>query len=194
MKDENRFILIIIMAIIAILLLATCITYVSSLFSNISNENKIDNNNGESDIIIDSDDDILFIDETETIGTLYIPAIDMKASIKEGTSQDILAEYIGHFPSSSVWDGNVALASHNRGENIVHYFEKINELEDDDVIIYTTMLGERKYYVSEVKEIENFDWNDIRKNDNESNRITLITCITDKPDKRLCVIAYEKNI
>lgn len=194
MKDENRFILIIIMAIIAILLLATCITYVSNLFSNISNENKIDNNNGESDIIIDSDDDILFIDETETIGTLYIPAIDMKASIKEGTSQDILAEYIGHFPSSSVWDGNVALASHNRGENIVHYFEKINELEDDDVIIYTTMLGERKYYVSEVKEIENSDWNDIRKNDNESNRITLITCITGKPDKRLCVIAYEKNI
>lgn len=194
MKNENRFILIIIMAIIAILLLATCITYVSSLFSNISNENKIDNNNGDSDIIIDSDDDILFIDESETIGTLYIPAIDMKASIKEGTSKEILAEYIGHFPSSSVWDGNVALASHNRGENIVHYFEKINELEDDDVIIYTTMLGERKYYVSEVKEIENSDWNDIRKNDNESNRITLITCITGKPDKRLCVIAYEKNI
>ena len=114
----------------------------------------------------------------------------MVAPIKETVELDVLAEYVGHFTNSSIWDGNVCLASHNRGNSVAHYFEKINELVQGDVITYKTKLGIRNYEVSEIKEINSTDWSIIENN--ESNSITLITCITGKPDKRLCVIGKEK--
>lgn len=142
---------------------------------------------------IDSEDDIILEDENHVIGTIEIPKLELIAPIKEGTDQDTLAEYIGHFTNSSIWDGNVALASHNRGSSVKHYFEKINELVNGDIIIYKTKLGERTYQVTTVKEIDYTDWSPIESDTNEKNSITLITCITNYPDKRLCVVAEEKN-
>ena len=50
----------------------------------------------------------------DVIGTLEIPKIELSAPIKEGTDWETMEEYIGHFENSSIWEGNVCLASHNR--------------------------------------------------------------------------------
>lgn len=131
--------------------------------------------------------------DDNSTGTIEIPKIGLIAPIKEGTDLETLAQYVGHFSNSSVWDGNVALAAHNRGTSIKHYFDRINELVNGDTIIYKTKLGERSYKVISSKEIENTDWSVTESNANENNTITLITCIRNQPEKRLCVIAEEKN-
>ena len=144
------------------------------------------------DVEIDSEDDILLEDENNVIGTIEIPKLQIKAPIKEGIDQDTLQKYVGHFTNSSIWDGNVALASHNRGSLVEHYFEKIHELVNGDTIIYKTKLGERTYQVTTVKEIENTDWSPTESETKEKNTITLVTCIANHPEKRMCVIAEEK--
>ena len=131
--------------------------------------------------------------ENNSTGTIEIPKIGLVAPIKEGTDLETLAQYVGHFSNSSVWDGNVALAAHNRGTSVKHYFDRINELVNGDTIIYKTKLGERSYKVISSKEIENTDWSVTESNANENNTITLITCIRNQPEKRLCVVAEEKN-
>ena len=55
------------------------------------------------------------IEDEDILGTLTIEKIDLKAPVKEGSSQEILKEYIGHMPETSKYDGNVGLAAHNRG-------------------------------------------------------------------------------
>ena len=107
----------------------------------------------------------------------------------DGTSPDILKLAVGHFQSTNYWKGNVALASHNRG-SYAHYFEKLNYLKIGDEIIYQTKLGTRSYVVSDIKQISEYDTSVLEKSTN--NTITLITCIRDKPDSRLCIKAVEK--
>lgn len=122
------------------------------------------------------------------IGIIEIPKLNLKAPIQEGTNQEILKIAVGHFEESSLWDGNVALASHNRSL-YVHYFEHINELQIGDEIIYKTKFGIRKYSVYENKEIDSTDWSVI-ENTND-NILTLITCVKNSSDKRLCIRAKE---
>ena len=50
----------------------------------------------------------------------------LKAEVKEGSSNEILNEYIGHIENTSTYDGNVGLAGHNRG-NKNSYFARLNE-------------------------------------------------------------------
>lgn len=122
------------------------------------------------------------------IGILEIPIIELLAPVQEGTGESILNEAIGHFSESAFWNGNVAFASHNRSK-YVQYFENIHKLQPGDKIIYKTKLGTRIYSVYESITIEDTDWSVI-ENTNE-NIVTLITCINDKPNNRLCVKAKE---
>ena len=194
--EKNKIKIIILSSMIGIIFLSTVI---STVVITISNENKKDNNdnlimvnNVLQDITVDSDDDIDLQDENEVIGTLEIPKLELSAPIKEGIEQEILANSIGHFNNSSIWDGNVCLASHNRGDSVKHYFDRINELVNGDTIIYKTKLGERSYQVIQTKEIENTDWSITENKTKDKNTITLVTCITNQPEKRFCVIAEEK--
>lgn len=194
--EKNKIKIIILSSMIGIIFLSTVI---STVVTTISNENKKDNNdnlimvnNVLQDITVDSDDDIDLQDENEVIGTLEIPKLELSAPIKEGIEQEILANSIGHFNNSSIWDGNVCLASHNRGDSVKHYFDRINELVNGDTIIYKTKLGERSYQVIQTKEIENTDWSITENKTKDKNTITLVTCITNQPEKRFCVIAEEK--
>lgn len=148
-----------------------------------------------ADKVIDYNLNIELITENELekneniIGKLIIPKIYLEAPIQEGTSQKVLRFAIGHFENSSFFDGNVALAAHNRG-NITNYFADIKDLTFGDEIIYKTRMGERRYRVCEIKEIEETDWSVISNSDD--NMITLITCINNKPEYRLCVQGIEK--
>lgn len=132
--------------------------------------------------------DISEILDKENPWRVKIPKINIDAPIKSGTSQDILALAVGHFPETTKWNGNVALAGHNRGYRC-NFFQEIKKLEEGDEIIYSTDYGERKYKVIVNKIIHQTDWSYIQ--DTEDNRITLITCVENMHDYRRCVQAVE---
>lgn len=134
------------------------------------------------------------IQETEEklnniIGILEIEKINLIAPVQEGTTSEILKYSVGHFVESDEWNGNIALASHNRG-SYAKYFKDIDTLTNGDKIIYKTVYGERKYQVYEKEKIQETNWTKIMENKNE-NTITLITCITNERENRLCVKAVE---
>lgn len=134
------------------------------------------------------------ISDMDIIGILIIPKLHVEAPIKEGTSQEVMKTSIGHFIESDYWNGNVSFASHNSGTS-AHYFEKINTLNMNDEIDYVTKIGTKKYKVESIRQIESTDWSMVVGNGNQSkfnkNTITLITCISGKPNYRLCVRGIE---
>lgn len=129
--------------------------------------------------------------EEDLIGSLKIEKINLNGTVKEGSTNEILRDYIGHIEETAKYDGNVGLAAHNRG-NKYSYFARINELEPGDEIVYTTKYGERKYIVDTKKEILETDWSNL--DGTSDNRLTLITCIKNKVNQRLCVQAVQENI
>ena len=129
--------------------------------------------------------------EEDLIGSLKIEKINLNGTVKEGSTNEILRDYIGHIEETAKYDGNVGLAAHNRG-NKYSYFARINELEPGDEIIYTTKYGERKYIVDTKKEILETDWSNLEGT--SDNRLTLITCIKNKVNQRLCVQAVQESI
>lgn len=183
-KDKIiKYVLIVVITIISLFSAKILLSFIpkKEVDDNIIEENQ----DGEVEEI---DEDSLTYTE-ETIGKLKIPKLEIEAEIKEGIDLEILANSIGHFKNSSLWDGNVALASHNRGSSVAHYFEGIHLLDVGDEITYITNMGERRYQVFSQKEISNTDWS-VTLNTDE-NIITLITCVTGQPEKRLCVQAKE---
>ena len=122
-----------------------------------------------------------------SIGTLRIPEIDLKVTAYDGDTYEAMKKGVGHIASTSAWDGNIGLVGHNRGSN--DYFRKLKKLELGDEITYKTKLGIREYEVTFIGRISETDWSRLQYTDD--NRITLITCVEDVPDKRLCVQAVE---
>lgn len=181
----------IILSLIILFLLSFLISFIVTKHITYERERLLE----VADSVIDYELNIELITENELekneniIGKLIIPVINLEAPIQEGTSQKVLRFAIGHFENSSFFDGNVALAAHNRG-NITNYFERVKELTFGDEIIYKTRMGERRYEVCSIKEIRDTDWSVISNSDD--NMITLITCINNKPDYRLCVQGIEK--
>lgn len=121
---------------------------------------------------------------------IVIPSIGLIAPIAEGTTQEVMLEYVGHFENTKLWKGNIGLAAHNRGYPI-NYFEKVKDLKLGDEIIYKTPYGEKIYEVTLYKIIDQTDWSYLQET--QDNRITLITCVRNKPENRLCVQAIEKE-
>ena len=122
-----------------------------------------------------------------SLGTLNIPAISLTVKIYQGTVSAAMAKGAGHFEESSIWEGNVALASHNRGSS--SYFSGIHTLSIGDRITLTTKLGARTYAVTAVSKVSETDRSALAET--AENRITLYTCVTDQPAYRWCVQATE---
>lgn len=119
---------------------------------------------------------------------IKIPKISLEAKIASGTSEEVMNKYVGHFENTEKWKGNVGLAAHNRGYP-VNYFNKLKELKIGDLIYYYTEFGEKKYKVIVTTIIKDIDWSYLKPT--QDNRITLITCVENIPDKRRCVQAIE---
>ena len=127
--------------------------------------------------------------DESAIGYLTIEKIGlMQAPIKEGTDENTLNKYIGHFSDSAFLEGNVALAGHNRGYE-KNYFENLKDLKGGELIIYQTRSEAKVYKVTEIKKVNESNV-DIIKN-TKDNRITLITCVENKPKERLVIDGKE---
>ena len=121
------------------------------------------------------------------LGRLEIPVLDLSVKIYEGTSSSTLAKGVGHFEDTSIWGGNVCLASHNRGSN--NYFGKIHTLDAGDKITLTTKLGTKTYEVTTVSKVSETDRSGLEETGESC--LTLYTCVRNQRDLRYCVRAVE---
>ena len=192
MKKENKF-------LIAIILIAI-ITLIGVVFFAIKYPVYKANKDAESIQIGDNSDlddtplenieqDIIHYDDE--IGTLTIPDILLdNAPIRESVELSTLSETIGHFPSTSIYEGNVGLASHNSGSQ-GDFFKNLKKIKIGSEIFYQTNYGTKRYVVTTKEVISEEDWSYLQET--EDNRITLITCVAGQKDKRLCVQAIESS-
>ncbi len=130
-------------------------------------------------------------DSKEEVWKLEIPKIGLIAEIREGTSEENLNSYIGHFEETQKEKGNIGLAAHNRGYR-VNYFNRLKELEIGDEIIYTYSGVSKFYEVISKSIITDTNW-EVLENTTD-NRLTLITCMENQPTNRRCVQAIEKKM
>lgn len=119
------------------------------------------------------------------IGTLKIPAIGLSVRVYQGTDSATLSKGAGHFTDTSIWNGNVAIAAHNRGVN--NHFGKLHTLSVGDKITLTTKIGSRDYQVYSVAKIAADDLTVL--GESADNILTLVTCVADQPQYRWCVQA-----
>lgn len=119
---------------------------------------------------------------------IIISKINLNAPILEGTSKEVLRRGVGHFETTSNWNGNVCLAAHNRGYKY-NYFQELKKLEMGDIIIYQTKKGEKIYSIDYKEKIKETDLSKLEET--KENYITLITCVEDMPEYRLCIQAKE---
>lgn len=192
MKKENRF-------LIAIILIAI-ITLIGVIFFAVKYPVYKANKDAESIQIGDNSDlddtplenieqDIIHYDDE--IGTLTIPDILLdNAPIRESVELSTLSETIGHFPSTSIYEGNVGLASHDSGSQ-GDFFKNLKKIKIGSEIFYQTNYGTKRYVVTTKEIISEEDWSYLQET--EDNRITLITCVAGQKDKRLCVQAIESS-
>ena len=122
-----------------------------------------------------------------SIGTLKIPSLNINMKVWEGETRASMAKGLGHYSSTSGWDGNIGICGHNRGAK--YNIGSIRNLEIGDNITYSTVYGTRTYAVILVRTISDSDWSYLQAT--ADNRITITTCLADRPSKRVCVQAVE---
>ena len=121
------------------------------------------------------------------LATLTIPLLGVNVKVYEGADATQLAKGAGHISGTSIWDGNVAIAGHNRGVN--SHFGDIHTLVPGDLITLTTKLGIRTYAVTGVFKVEETDSSMLAAT--LDNCITLYTCVRNESAYRWCVRAVE---
>ena len=126
--------------------------------------------------------------DTQKIWQIEIPKINLVAPIAEGTSANIMNEYVGHFAETPKNKGNIGLAAHNRGYKI-NYFRDLKLLQKGDLIIYTYNGEISKYSVNELGIIKDTDWSKLESS--SQDKLTLITCLEDEPEYRRYIQAVK---
>ena len=119
---------------------------------------------------------------------MKIPAIGLSVKVYQGTDSKTLAKGAGHFKNTSLWDGNCAIAGHNRG--VRDDFGDLHTLEPGDTITWTTKLGKRTYEVLSVSKVRETDTSGTAPT--SDNRLTLYTCVKNQRDYRWMVQAVER--
>lgn len=119
---------------------------------------------------------------------ICIPKINLDAPILEGTSQENLRRGVTHFEETPEFNGNVCLAAHNRGYKY-NFFQELKRLEIGDIIEYQKDQSFRTYSVVWKGKIKETDLSYLK--DTKENILTLITCVENMPELRLCIQAYE---
>ena len=113
------------------------------------------------------------------------PNWDMGAKVTIDSST--LMKGAGHFKGTSIWDGNCAIAGHNRG--VRDDFGDLHTLERGDTITWTTKLGVRTYEVTSVQKVKETDTSGTAPSN--ENKLTLYTCVRNQRTYRWQVQAAE---
>lgn len=185
---SKKFLLILVVLILLFIFLS--LFFVNSKIKSVNKIYEIDSNINNKEKLYKTID-VSSGTNNENINTyLSIPSINLyNIKIKNGIDESTLNDYIGHFPNTSNWNGNVGLAAHNRGYKN-NFFSKIKYLENGDEIVYNVNNNIKKYKVEKKIETDSYDWSYLKNT--KDNRITLITCVENKENKRLVVQGIEE--
>lgn len=127
---------------------------------------------------------------------IEIEKLNLIAQIREGTSEEIIKESVGHFTTSNLLYGNIALKAYNIGP-YKNYFANLKELEIGDEIEYkiNNMINGYEVVANLIidKESEGEYISKNINNSNEKDRLILITYIKDMEENRRCVVAEKKG-
>jgi sortase A len=123
--------------------------------------------------------------DDNSIGTLTLHKVGKTAKVYEGESLDNLKIGLGHFSSTSAWDGNVGIAGHNR----TGFFGYLKDAAVGDTITYATKYGARTYKVFSKTQISEMDSSALSWS--AENMLTLITCVENVSEMRWRVVAKE---
>lgn len=131
--------------------------------------------------------------EDGSLGVLTIPEIGLSVNVfacAHGEEMEAMTKGLAHFAHTTSWDGNLGVCGHNVNFDLTDgYFKNLHTLEKGDQVIYSSSLGERVYEVKTIKAIAEDDWSYLGRT--QENKITMITCISGQPTKRLMVQAVE---
>ena len=122
---------------------------------------------------------------------IEIPKISLIAKISEGTTKEILNQYVGHFENTTKKQGNIVLVAYNR-KHEVNYFKSLKLLQEGDEIKYKYNEYEKIYEVEKCRIIKDTEWEYL--DETEDNMLTLITYIENEPKYRRCIQAVEKEV
>lgn len=121
--------------------------------------------------------------------SIYFPKTNENYNIYETVSNEVLNKGIGHFSETEKLKGNIALAGHNRGYK-VNSFSHLKNIKEGEEIYYKYRKEIFKYIVSTKEKISEYDYSKVERT---GDFLTLITCVENEPELRLCVTAIRKK-
>lgn len=112
----------------------------------------------------------------DVIGLITIDKIDVKLPIKNYFNEEEVWSSVGHIPGSANPGelGNCIIAGH-RARTKGRLFNRLDELELDDLITITYDSNNFQYKVTDIKIVEPTDVS-VLNSDNNEHILTLITC------------------
>lgn len=156
--------------------------------------NNISNNNNNYSVISYSDTltnnkitTLPWYNSDGSIGKIRISAVGINVKVYEGETLENMKKGAGHFENTSSWEGNVGIASHNRGS--AGYFQGLKDVILGDRITYETGYGTKTYEVIIKTIISDNDFSYLSYT--SDNRITLLTCVENSSSERLVVQGIE---
>ncbi|MBR5637388.1 MAG: class D sortase [Pseudobutyrivibrio sp.] len=113
--------------------------------------------------------------EGDVLYIVRIPKIDSENPVREGVSKGVLADSLGHEPSTSYigQGGNCVIAGH-RNYTFGKFFNRLDEVEIGDEILVDTKTETLTYEVKEIKVVEPTELSILDNTDKE--QLTLYTC------------------
>lgn len=138
--------------------------------SNMQNEDKSFNENKKAFETYTSQEQ-----SSNIIGILSIPKLDLNVGIGEEVDNETLKYSVGHFSDTAMpgQKGNFCVIGH-RSYTYGEFFNRLDEIEENDEIIVEYNGKEFKYKVTEIKVVKPEEVSVL--NQSEEEEITLITC------------------
>ncbi|MDU4848554.1 class D sortase [Clostridium sp.] len=138
--------------------------------SNMQNEDKSFNENKKAFETYTSQEQ-----SSNIIGILSIHKLDLNVGIGEGVDNETLKYSVGHFSDTAMpgQKGNFCVIGH-RSYTYGEFFNRLDEIEENDEIIVEYNGKEFKYKVTEIKVVKPEEISVL--NQSEEEEITLITC------------------
>lgn len=107
---------------------------------------------------------------------LRIPSIDSENPVREGTERDVLSDSLGHESGTAFAgeEGNCVIAGH-RNYNFGKYFNRLDEVEIDDLIYLDSATETYTYVVTDIQVVDPTDV-EILESIEGKETLTLYTC------------------
>ena len=109
------------------------------------------------------------------IGLMKIPKISLEEAVREGSTDSVLSSALGHMEGTALpgEEGNCCVAGH-RNYTFGKYFNRLDEIEEGDLIEIETYDADYIYEVNDIFVVEPTELSVL--DEIEGENLTLITC------------------